>query len=67
MMNEILRKTLIDALTHLAIARELDASYPSFPAPKQRDLCPTCGSNNSHRLWVNFTERCVSDWHNDRG
>jgi hypothetical protein len=59
---------LRQSLTALAEARELEATHPNLFVKKciHRVCCPTCGSDNAHRLWVSFTDRCQSDWHNNR-
>lgn len=61
-----LKSVLTGLLTDLANAREYEAAYPSYPAPKPRVSCPACGSDNAHRLWINFTDRCTFNWHNDK-
>lgn len=57
---------LVKSLTALALAREYEASHPTVATPKVRVTCPTCGSDNAHRLWVSLTARCESEWHNDK-
>lgn len=61
-----LEQYLRETLTLAANAHEYDMTHPVGYPPKPRVSCPTCGSDNSHRLWINFTDRCTSNWHNNR-
>jgi hypothetical protein len=60
-LSELLTRQLVE----LANAVNYEMTHPVGVPPKPRVSCPTCGSNNSHRLWVNFTDRCTSDWHDN--
>ena len=60
-----LEQYLTETLGALAAAREYEASFPSVSPRVARVTCADCGSDNAHRLWVSFSERCRSEWHNN--